>query len=131
MLIVGSQRLNKDDCRQVPGLEIQEEVVFILEMFRRYGIAGAILERSIIVIIGQGLVMPLEQGIDGRVRTNDTVVGRVAGGAGQGIVPAAGIPLPTDAVRAEAVANGWDERPGRIRRVAIIQRWQQGWAADF
>src|SRR5260370_10155083 len=126
MLIVGSQRLNKDDRRQAFGLQIQEEVVLILQVRGGYWIADAILERSIVVIIGEGLVVPLEQGVDGSVLRNDAVVGGVAGRAGQGIVPAARIPLPTDVVRAEAVADCRRERARRIGRVAVIQGWQQG-----
>src|SRR5215472_3566475 len=113
------------------GLQIQEEIAFILEVCRRYRIAGAIFERSIVVIISEGLVVPLEQGIDGSVRRDDTVVGGVADGTGQGVVPAARVPLPTDALRAEAVADCRDERTGRIGRVAIIQGWQQGWGASL
>src|SRR6516164_11546044 len=130
MLIVGPQRLNKGDRRQVFGLQIQEEVVFILQVCRGYRIADAILERSIVVIIGEGLVVPLEQGIDGWIRRNDAVVGGVAGRAGQGIVPAASVPLPTDVLPAESVADSRHERASRIGRVAVIQGWQQGCAAD-
>src|SRR6266852_4483680 len=56
MLIVGSQRLNKGDRRQAFLLQIHEEVVFILQVCRGYRIADAILERSIVVIIGEGLM---------------------------------------------------------------------------
>src|SRR5882762_9859314 len=119
MLIVGSQRLNKGDRRQAFGLQIQEEVVFILEVCRGYRIADAILERSIVVIIGERLVVPLEQGIDGSVLRNDAVVGGVAGRAGQGIVPAARVPLPTDVLRAEAVA-GFTRSCPSVSRTARI-----------
>src|SRR6266404_5685103 len=124
MLIVGSQRLNKGDRRQAFGLQIQDEVAFILQVCRGYRIADAILERSIVVIVGEGLVVPLEERVDRSVRKNDAVVGWVAGRAGQGIVPAAGVPLPTDFLGAEVVADCRDERAGRIGRVAVIQGWQ-------
>src|SRR5260370_33904384 len=78
MLIVGSKRLNKGDRRQAFGLEIQEEVAFILQVCCGYWIADAILERSIVVIVGERLVVPLEQGVDGSVLSNDAVVGGVA-----------------------------------------------------
>src|SRR5260370_14536864 len=130
MLIVGSKRLNKGDRRQAFGLEIQEEVAFILQVCCGYWIADAILERSIVVIVGERLVVPLEQGVDGSVLRNGAVVGGGASHPGQGSVPAARVPLPTDVLGAEAVADCRDERAVWIGRVAVIQGWQQGCAAD-
>src|SRR5438105_14846443 len=124
MLVVGAQRLDEDDRRQVFGLEIREEVVLVLKVCRRYQIADAILERSIVVVIGEGLMVPLEQGVDRRVWRNDAVVGGVAGRTGQGIVPAAGVPLPADVPGAEAIANCRNEGAGRIVRVAVVLRWK-------
>src|SRR5258708_29787209 len=94
MLVVRSQRLNKDDRRQAFGLQIQEEIVFILQVRRGYWIANAILERSIVVIIGEGFVVPLEQRVDGRALRNGDVSGGVTVRGGQGIVPHAMSTLP-------------------------------------
>src|SRR5262249_34832408 len=83
----------------------------------------------IVVVIGEGLVVPLEQGVDGCVRRNLAVVGGIAYRAGQGIVPAAGVPLPTDVLLAKAVADGGHERARLIGRIAVVERWQEGRAA--
>src|SRR5258708_39638227 len=61
MLIVGTQSLDKSDRGQTFLFEVGEEAGFILQVRRRYRVTGAVLEWSVVVVIGKGLVVPLEQ----------------------------------------------------------------------
>src|SRR5258705_9058238 len=120
MLIVGTQRFNESHRWQAFPPQILEEVIFILEVWSRYRVAPAILERGVVVIEGEGLVVPLEQGIDGRIRRNDAVISRIADRAGHGIVPAAGVPLPADVLRAQTIPDCRNEGARGIGWVTVI-----------
>ena len=122
MLVVGPQRLDEADGRQAFVPQVLVEVAFILQVRRGKRIAGAILPRRVVVIVRERLMMPLEQRIDRRIRRHDTVVGWVAGRAGQRIVPTTRIPLPAHVSGAQTVADGGDVGPGRIGRTAFIER---------
>src|SRR5580765_3350805 len=121
MLVVGPQRLDESHRGQPLPLQILEEVVFVLQMSRRYRVARTILEWSVVVVVGKGLVVPLKQRIDRSVRRNHAVVRWIADRAGQRVVPATGVPLPTDMLGTEAVADVRNERAARIGRVVVIQ----------
>ena len=60
MLVVRSQCLDEGYEGQPLLLQILKEVVFVLQVRRRYRVPGAILERSVVVIVSEGLVVPLE-----------------------------------------------------------------------
>jgi hypothetical protein len=85
MLVVGADRLVERDRRQVAAVDRGDQVLLVLEMLR-LGLAavGELLE------VGERLVVELERWI---------------GLAGQGVVPAAGVPGPADALVREAIAD--------------------------
>src|SRR5262249_51370775 len=55
MLVVGAERLDETDRRQVAGLEVREEIDLVLEV----GFAARAVGREV-VEIGERLVVPLE-----------------------------------------------------------------------
>src|SRR5215467_14458371 len=121
MLIVRTQRLDEADRRQSLALQVGEEVALILQVSCRYRIANAVLPGSIVVVVREWLMMPLEEWIDGWICRDYAVVGRIARGAGERVVPASRVPLPADVAGAQTIADRGRVRPGRVRRVAVVE----------
>jgi hypothetical protein len=89
MLVIGTERLDKGDRGQVVILQIEEEVGLILTMSGGNQVPLAVPPRSIVVVVGKRLIVPLEKRSNRWVRRNHTVVRRIAGRTGQRIVPSA------------------------------------------
>src|SRR5262249_33242818 len=86
VLVLRADRLPEDDRRQIAGRDAGEQLLFVLQvLLAGLGAIAKLLE------IGEGLVVELEE---------------IVRLAGDGVVPAAGIPDPADALFAQAVADG-------------------------
>ena len=60
MLVVRAQRLYEAHRRKIMIFQIEEEIIFILQVSGGNQIALAIYPRSVVVVIGKWLVVPLE-----------------------------------------------------------------------
>src|SRR6266478_3890907 len=95
VLVVGTERFDEADCGKVTILQVEEEVIFILEMRGGHWVALTIFPGSIIVEEGKGLMVPLEKRIHRRVWWSRPIVRWVGWRTRQCVIPAARIPLPT------------------------------------
>src|SRR5262249_46895548 len=109
VLVVRAERFDEGDGRQAAVGEIGEEVVLVGQVLAAVGIhrGRAVVDHELagggvkeewreVVVVSERLMVPLEERINGGVGRRLPIVGRVARRAGQGIVPAAGVPLPAD-----------------------------------
>src|SRR5262249_55584874 len=109
VLIVGTERLDETDARQLAVRQISKELGFVLEMRSRTrvrGIQRAVrIERRVVSVISKRLVVELEERV---------------GLSGQRVIPAARVPAPADTRGTEPVAD--IRRVVRLRRIVVVDR---------
>src|SRR5262249_47321865 len=121
VFVVGAQRLDEANRREVAAGQGRKEVGLVLQVGGRERVALAVGQPGgAVVVVGQRVVVPLEQGVGGVVGRLLAAVGRVGRRAGQGVVPAAGVPLPVHPRLVEAVADG--REVVRLAGVAVVLR---------
>src|SRR6266850_2415795 len=128
MLVVGTKWLDEGDRGKLTILQVQEEIVFVLQMRGRHRVALTVFPRSVVVVEGKRLMMPLEQWIHRRVRRSRPIVCGIGGRTRQRVIPSAGVPLPTYVFGAQPIADCRNVGSSRIARITVVLRGEESGA---